>query len=215
MKSLGRLFAVLLFLGVAACQAATQLQSGRQALLLRNDPEEALSHLQRAAESDPNYVMQVGPFRESVWTYIGRAHYQAGRLPEAREALERALAREGNDHLARLYLGLTLAKSGDRSAGLREIQRGMKGLYDWLEYVSTNRYYERFWDPSREVRAQIEKYLAMIAGKEFDWQQLIASAEWLGKRMEDEVDYARQDEHWYLRDRPFIPRRGLSLGLGF
>ncbi|MGH7770164.1 MAG: tetratricopeptide repeat protein, partial [Candidatus Binatia bacterium] len=183
-KSFVWLSLVLLLFGAASCQVAGQVQSGRQALLLRNDPEEALSHLQRAAESDPNYAMQVGPFRESVWTYIGRAHYQAGRLPEARKALERALAQDGNDHLARIYLGLTLAKSGDRSTGLKEIQRGMKGLYDWLEYVGYHSYYGRYWDPNREVRGQIEKYLATISRKEFDWQKLIASAEWLGKRME-------------------------------
>jgi len=214
-EKLGRLSVILLLFGAASCQAAAQVQSGRQALLLRNDPEEALSHLQRAAENDPNYTMQVGPFRESVWTYIGRAHYQAGRLPEARKALERALKQDGNDHLARLYLGVTLAKSGDRATGLQEIQRGMKGLYDWLEAVSTDRYYERYWDPAREIRGQIEKYLTMIAAKDFDWPKLIASAEWLGKRMEDEVDYARQDEQWHWRERPFFPRRGLSLGLGF
>jgi len=213
-KWAGRLSVALLLFGAASCQVAGQVQSGRQALLLRNDPEEALRHLQQAAESDPDYAMQVGPFREGVWTYVGRAHYQAGRLPEARGALERALARDGNDHLARIYLGLALARSGDRSAGLKEIQRGMKGLYDWLEYVGYHSYYGRYWDPNREVRGQIEKYLATIAGKDFDWPKLIASAEWLGKRMEDEVDYAREDEQWRLRERPFFGR-GLSVGAGF
>jgi tetratricopeptide (TPR) repeat protein len=214
MKSLGWLCAVLLLFGAASCQVATQMQWGRQALLLRNDPDEALGHFQKAAESDPNAVMQVGPYRQGVWSYIGRAHYQAGRLPEARKSLERALAQDGNDHLARIYLGLALAKGGDRSAGLREIQRGMKGLYDWLEYISQHNYYGRYWDPNREVRGQIEKYLAAISRKELDGEKLVASAEWLGKRMEDEVDYARQDEQWHLRERPF-PGRGLSVGVGF
>jgi tetratricopeptide (TPR) repeat protein len=214
MKRFARMSAALFLFGLAACPAATQLQSGRLALL-RDDPEEALTHLQRAAENDPDYVMQVGPFREGVWTYIGRAHYQAGRLPEARQALERALAQDGNDNLARLYLGLTLAKSGDRARGLQEIQRGMKGLYDWLEYVTTDRYYERFWDSNREVRGALEKYLATISRKDFEWPTLIASAEWLGRRMEDEVDLARQDEQLYLRERPFFPGRGLFIGSGF
>jgi len=213
-KSFCRLSVLLLLFGAASCQVATQMQSGRQALLLRNDPDEALGHFQKAAESDPNAVMQVGPYRQGVWSYIGRAHYQAGRLPEARKALERALAQDRDDHLARIYLGLSLAKSGDRATGLQEMQRGMKGLYDWLEYISHHNYYGLYWDPSREVRAQIEKYLTMIAGKEFDWQKLIASAEWLGKRMEDEVDYARRDEQWHLRERPFFGR-GVGVGFGF
>jgi tetratricopeptide (TPR) repeat protein len=213
MKSFARLCAVLLLFGAASCQAATQMQWGRQALLLRNDPDEALGHFQKAAESDPNAVMQVGPYRQGVWSYIGRAHYQAGRLPEARKSLERALRQDGNDHLARIYLGLALAKGGERSAGLQEIQRGMKGLYDWLEYISQHNYYGRYWDPNREVRGQIEKYLAAISRKELDGPNLIASAEWLGKRMEDEVDYARQDEQLDYRDR--FPRSGVSFGVGF
>jgi tetratricopeptide (TPR) repeat protein len=214
MKSLGRLFLVSLLFGAASCQVATQMQSGRQALLLRNDPDEALGHFQKAAEGDPNAVMQIGPYRQGVWSYIGRAHYQAGRLPEARKSLQRALAQDGNEHLARLYLGLALAKGGDRSAGLQEIQRGMRGLYDWLEYISQHNYYGQFWDPNREVRGQIEKYLAAISRKELDGPKLIASAEWLGKRMEDEVDIAREDEQLRLRERPF-PGRGLSVGVGF
>jgi hypothetical protein len=34
----------------------------------------------------------------------------------------------------------------------------------------------------------------MIAGKDIDWPKLIASAEWVGKKFEEESDVARQDE---------------------
>jgi hypothetical protein len=34
----------------------------------------------------------------------------------------------------------------------------------------------------------------MISGREFDLQKIIASAEWLGKRFEEESDQARRDE---------------------
>jgi len=33
----------------------------------------------------------------------------------------------------------------------------------------------------------------MIAGKEIDWQKLISSGEWIGLKMEDEIDQARWD----------------------
>jgi hypothetical protein len=47
---------------------------------------------------------------ESIWTYVGRAHYQAGKYPEAREALEKGLAQHNSDNMGRLYLGLTFAR---------------------------------------------------------------------------------------------------------
>mgnify|MGYP003694643011 CR=1 FL=1 len=57
-------------------------------------------------------------FREGIWTYVGRSQYALGRYNEARQSLERALAKDRDDNLARLYLGLTLARSGDTARGL-------------------------------------------------------------------------------------------------
>jgi hypothetical protein len=47
---------------------------------------------------------------ESIWTYLGRAHYQAEKFAAAREALGKGLAQHSSDHMGRLYLGLTLAR---------------------------------------------------------------------------------------------------------
>jgi hypothetical protein len=127
--------------------------------------------------------------------------------------LERALSQDPDDLLAKIYLGLTLARSDDRRRGLQEIQAGLKGLYDWLEYLTYNTYFARYWDPSREIRAQVEKDLTMIAGQNLDWQKLIADVEWIAKRTEEEVDRARQDEQLDLRDR--FPRSGVFFGFGF
>jgi hypothetical protein len=33
----------------------------------------------------------------------------------------------------------------------------------------------------------------MISGKEFDWQKLISSCEWLGQKLEAEIDLAQED----------------------
>jgi len=156
----------------------------------------ALAHFQRAAEMDPNYIMGFGVFQEGVWTYVGRANYATGKLPEARQALERALSRYQDDNLARLYLGLAVARDGDRQRGLKEIEGGMRGIYDWLEYITqAHRFsFGRFWDPRREIRSEIQGGLAMISGKDIDWQKLIASGEWVGAKMEDEIDRARRDE---------------------
>ena len=52
----------------------------------------------------------MGPLRESVWTYVGRAHYNSGRYTEARAAFDRALQQFADEHVARLYRGLTLIR---------------------------------------------------------------------------------------------------------
>lgn len=199
--------------GCAAIRTAGQVQSGRQALLV-NNPKQALVYFQQAAQSDPSYTMKSGPFEEGVWTYVGRAQYDAGSLLEARESLERALSLYKDDYLARLYLGLTRARTGDQSEGLRGIESGMKGLHDWLEHITYYTQSGLFWDPGREIRSEIEKGLAVISGKDIDWQRLIASAEWLGRKIEEEIDLARRDEARFLRRR-FGIRAGVSMGMDF
>jgi tetratricopeptide (TPR) repeat protein len=85
-------------------------QLGRQALL-RGEPENALTYFERVAQSDPGYSSYAGVLRESVWTYIGRAHYNSGRYTQARAAFDRALAQFSDEYIARLYLGLSLLHS--------------------------------------------------------------------------------------------------------
>jgi tetratricopeptide (TPR) repeat protein len=211
-KKGGLAFVFLLF-GCASFQAAGQVQSGRRALLI-NNPEQALAYFQQAAESNPNYVYESGLFREGIWTYVGRAQYSTGKLEEARRSLERALSVYKDDYLARIYLGLTLVRSDDRSTALKEIESGMKGLHDWLEYINTSRPFTAYWDPTREIRSELEKDLAMISGKDIDWPQLIASAEWIGQKMEDEMDKVKRDELEHYRRDEFGPRRGVSMGVG-
>jgi tetratricopeptide (TPR) repeat protein len=190
-----------------------QVQSGRRALII-NRPEEALAYFQRVAEADPNYVVEIRSFREGIWTYVGRSQYSAGKLPEARQSLEKAVEANRDDAMARLYLGLTLVRTGDRARGLKEIEIGLKGLYDWLEFIHYNSYYGWLWDPNRELRSEMENALAMISGRDIDWEKLIASAEWIGRKMEEELDVAREDERRQFRDRDNIGRHGSSIGVG-
>jgi tetratricopeptide (TPR) repeat protein len=205
---------VILWLsGCASFQVTSQVQAGRKALIISR-PEEALAYFQRAAEADPNYVMEIRSFREGIWTYVGRAQYSIGKLAEARQSLERAVAANKDDYMARLYLGLALVRTGDRSRGLKEIEIGLKGLYDWLEFIHYNDYYGWLWDPNGELRSEIQNALAMIAGKDIDWEKLSASVEWVGRKMEEELDVARQDERREFRERDPIGRRGFSLGVG-
>ena len=186
----GAALIVLLF----GCAAATQVQQGRMALLY-GDPEVAIGSFQSAAESDPNSLF-FSVLPQGIWTYVGRANYAAGRYAEARQALERAVSLHQEDSMARLYLGLTLAQSGDRQRAVNEIESGLRGLHEWLDYV--NQYaassYGQYWDPTNEIRSEIKNGLAMISAKETDWQKLIASGVWVGRKMEEEIDIARRQE---------------------
>jgi hypothetical protein len=130
----------------------------------------------------------------TVWNYVGRAQYSLGKFEDACGSLERALSVYQDEHLARLYLGLARARNGDNANGARDIEGGMKGLYNWLENYESSRPFEAIWDPGRELRSAIEKNLAMISGNRIDWQWLIANAEWVGERMEDEIDQVRRQE---------------------
>ena len=203
-----------LLIGCAAYQAAGQVQSGRQALLI-NKPEDALAYFQQVAQTNPNYIFQSENYREGIWTYVGRSQYSLGRLTEARQSLEKALSIYPDDYLARIYLGLTLMRSGEDSGGSKELASGMQGLYDWLEYMNRTMPFTAFWDPSGEIRSEIVKDLNVLSGKDIDRPQLISSAEWIGQRMEEEIDLVRRDEQRQMdRDNEWWRGRGVGIGIG-
>lgn len=180
--------------GCTSLQVGGDVAAGRRALLSGNN-EAALAYFQSAAQKDPDYKHGTA-YQRGILSYIGRSEYAVGRLPQARETLERALNANREDDLARLYYGLALARSGDRQRGLKEIEGGMRGIHEWLDYINeAHRFsFGQFWDPARDIRSAIQGDLAMISGREFDWEKLIASSEWIGQRMEEEGDRARSDE---------------------
>src|SRR6185503_3008525 len=110
-------------------------------------------------------------------------------------------------------LGLTLLRTGDPSRGVKEIEAGMKGLYDWIEYMNRTRPFQAYWDPTYRIRKQIDQDLGAIAGKDLNSENLIADAEWVGKQFEEELDKVRDDERRQF-ERDFERRRGASIGLG-
>jgi len=206
----------LMFL-LPACssfQTTGQVQSGRRALLV-NDSETALPYFVEAANREPNYVYISENFREGIWTYVGRTQYALKRYQDARQSLERALANDKDDNMARLYYGLTLLRLGDTARGVKEIKNAMQGIHDWLEYMERTRPIQAFWDPSREIRKTIENDLDETRGKDLTLENLIADAEWLGNKMENEIERVRQDERrQYERelDHPRGPSIGVEIG---
>ena len=135
-----------------------------------------------------------GNFRESVWTFIGRAQYYLGQFAEARQSLERSLQANQDEHLARLCLALTLVHQSDRSNGLREVKSGLEGLRDWIDQANSKSPSVALWDPQREIRGAIETALRRLDNKQIDWRELIGSADSIVQRFDDEIDHVRRDE---------------------
>lgn len=181
-------------LACASFQVGVDVNAGRRAFLAGNH-ESALAYFQSAAAIDPNYVYGTA-LRQGIWSYVGRAEYMNSHLPQAKQALERALAANPDDAVARLYLGLALARAGDRQLGRREIEAGLQGMFDWLEYVTqTFRFsFGQYWDPTGAIRTAIRRAQETLAGNEFEWPRLFADCEWIGKQIDAESDRARDDE---------------------
>jgi tetratricopeptide (TPR) repeat protein len=269
MKTIRLLIAVALLAlsGCAGFESAGEFTRGRLALV-RGDPNGALGNFQSVANAEPQFVARNGPLWESIWTYIGRAYYQSGKYPEAKDALEKGLAQQKGDHMGRLYLGLTLARlpvapakttgfsvqdivfalgegiESERVAALarergvafdlsreaegqlkkagadarlldeikkiradtagksetqtaraaKELAVALAGLRDDLDTFLANSLQGRFWDPGGELRKEIRNELALLSARDQDWKKIIANGEWLGEKLEEEIDKAREDE---------------------
>ena len=269
MKTIRLLIAVawLALSGCAGFESAGEFTRGRLALV-RGDPNGALGNFQSIANAEPQFVARNGPLWESIWTYIGRAYYQSGKYPEAKDALEKGLAQQKGDHMGRLYLGLTLARlpvapakstgfsvqdivfalregiESERVAALarergvafdlskeaegqlkkagadarlldeikkiraetagknetqtaraaKELAAALAGLRDDLDTFLANSLQGRFWDPGGELRKEIRNGIALLSARDQDWKKIIVDGEWLGQKLEEEIDKAREDE---------------------
>jgi tetratricopeptide (TPR) repeat protein len=196
------LFAVLslsaLLPGCAAIKGSSDVAQGREALFVGDYPA-ALSDFQSAEQLYPQYVF--GELREGVPSYLGRAQYLNGEYTQARQTLEKALVQDKDDNVARLYLGLTLARLGERQNALQDIDAGMKGIHESLDYISDHfRFtYGQLWDPGRDIRSTIEEDRAMIASGKIDWPQLLSEGESVAMKMEREHDIVRREQENHFR----------------
>ena len=195
MKMINVLAGLSLSVLLSACatiRGGGDVDQGRQALL-EGHYQRALGLFQDAQQVDPTYVYGT-ELRAGVSSYLGRTQYLTGNYAQARQTLEKALSQHKSDNVARLYLGLTLYRLGDQKAGLTNIQGGMEGIYNWLNYSNDNFRFSfgKDWDPEGTIRAGIKNDLAMISSGTINWAQLIADGERLGIRIENEEDYYRE-----------------------
>jgi tetratricopeptide (TPR) repeat protein len=175
--------------GCANYQAGGYVQSGVQALLAGNN-QTALSYLQAAAQQDPSYIYDT-QLNLGVLSYLGRAQYLTGDYAQARQTLEKALAQNTDDNLARLYLGLTQARLGDNQAALKNIEASMKQINGWLNYLNGN-FPGEGWDPGGAIQANIKNALAMISSGNVEWPRLLAYGESVGLGVAQQQQTFRQ-----------------------
>ena len=184
--------------GCASLKAGGDVAYGRRALV-GGDYETSLGFFQSAIQTDPSFKYGTA-YQQGLLSYVGRSEYLSGRLPQAQQTLQKAVVANKDEDIARIYLGLTLIRMDSREAGLKDVETGMRGIHAWLDWVTeTFRFsFGQYWDPARAIRSAIQSDLAMMSGRDLDWQRVIADGEWVAMRMEEEGDKARNDEQ---RDR--------------
>ncbi len=187
--------------GCVPFSTAGAVQKGRLALIA-GEPQAALGHLLPVADEDPRYRFNFALRGEGIWSYVGRAYYEARQFPAARKALVKSLAIYSDDHLARLYYGLILVRSNEARDGFMEIAHALKGSEDWLNFLERSHPSGAYWDPDRRLRKAIVENRAMVTGERAKAEEVIAANEWLGRELENEGDRARDDkiEDLYRRD---------------
>ena len=194
MKTFSALFllAVLLSGCTAGIRASSAVVLGRQELFEGRNAD-ALDSFEVAAREDPDYSFGIDR-PEGVLSYLGRAQYLNGQYPQARQTLERALARDEGNSLSRLYLGLTLVRLNDRQNGLHAMIWGLSGIAFQINYVVDRADADdvrRFWDRHNQIRDAVAIALKMAERPDVNWNALISLSERIALAWEREPDFTQ------------------------
>ena len=199
MNKLGdwRLFSLLILAaGCTSIQATTEIHKGRMALR-SGMTEVAIAHSEQATAFENTRIYS--PLRESAWTYLGRANYEAKKYSAARTAIQRALEINRDDGLARLYLGLTLAREGNQPSARKEVLGGLQSLHETLEHIVYNTSSGPYWDPGSKIRNELRAAQGEVAAANSHWDNFFSRLESIGASVEQEIDLARRDESFDQR----------------
>jgi tetratricopeptide (TPR) repeat protein len=161
---LTHLTAALALLWAGACasfESQSEFLAGRRALL-RGEPDNALSYFERVTRSNATFVSDSVSPRKSIWTYVGRAQYNSGRYTEARSAFEKALSHLSEDHVARLYYGLTLlrpsaARAPTNAFNLQEVTYALREGVEPKRVATLARERGVIFDLTKETESQLQK----------------------------------------------------------
>jgi tetratricopeptide (TPR) repeat protein len=97
-------------------------------------------------------------------------------------------------NLRALSLKQYKASDNQRIQAGKELTAALTGLRDWLEFTVTKSPQGQFWDPSQEIRKQLQIGLAQLAARPIEWDAVISNGEGIGYMFEEESDRARRDE---------------------
>ena len=194
MKTFAGLLSLAVFLSgcTTAFRASSAIALGRQELF-QGQNAGALESFEVAARENPDYVF-IGDRPEGVLSYLGRAQYLNGQYVQARQSLERDLARDEGNSLSRLYLGLTLVRLNEPQNGLYAMKWGLSGIAYQLNYVIDNANandVRRFWDRHNQIRNAVAIALKMTEVPEPNWNALLSLSERIALACEREPDFAR------------------------
>jgi len=94
-------------------------------------------------------------------------------------------------------------KTGENQLGraTKEITAALTALRDSLNETIAHSTQGLFWDTSGEIRSQIQNALPLLSAREPDLQKIVSAGEWIGRKLEEEIDLARRDEREDLRRR--------------
>lgn len=126
--------ALFLVLGAAGLLAFFFRSGPRAASAPQPDPEGAARHLRAASQwamqsqfsaavAEGRRALARDPGAPGAHRILGYAHYRLKRYPEARAALERAVAADPNDPFAACFLGLTYAEHPATETETRRAQQ--------------------------------------------------------------------------------------------
>lgn len=84
------------------------------------------------------------------------------------------------------------------SAGTKELSAAFTGIRDQLDFLNSTRT-GIFWDPNKEIRSEIQTGLLLLSKSPPDWQKILSTGEWVGQKLEEEIDLARRQESEEMR----------------
>lgn len=160
------------------------MQSGRETLI-KKDLKKAVESFAEAMQKKPNYPVRSMHFSEGYGLI-------SGRLREVRQSLERALAVEKEDRLAKRYLGLALLGAAINCAACPNCELVYEVCMTGLSTSSAAGRSNLTGTPIGES-ARRSKNLGD------DWRsqcrplRLCAAAHWVGQEFEEEIERARRD----------------------
>jgi hypothetical protein len=75
----------------------------------------------------------------------------------------------------------------------KELTTALRAIRDQIDFLNSTRP-GMFWDPNNEIRAQIQTGLSLLSTPQPDWPKVLSNGEWVGRRLEEEIDLVRRAE---------------------